>query len=276
MSSSAAKSEDTGQLRLSAVRKVFRLIGEIRTLGADPNAWRPHLVSRLRKMFGAQVVVSSEVHFRRTANPNVMKVVDVGWGTDEEGRTWQIQTEREDAKPEAYALAVGKEAAAGGKEKEAGASGPGSLVPVVPAQAFREGSTFIMSQFPLPHIGAVDQLGLHRAWGDAPFSRAQHKLVRLFHLELGRLWRKDVLNRAQDPTTDLPPRLTQTLNELLVGLSEKEIAVKLGLSRHTIHNYVKALHQRLGVSSRGELLAMAGKARTDFIPRFSVESPKKP
>jgi DNA-binding CsgD family transcriptional regulator len=29
----------------------------------------------------------------------------------------------------------------------------------------------------------------------------------------------------------------------------------MGLSRHTVHDYVKALHRHFGVSSRGELLA---------------------
>ena len=54
---------------------------------------------------------------------------------------------------------------------------------------------------------------------------------------------------------DLPPRLRQTLEGLLGGDSEKQIAHRLGLSRHTVHVYVKALYKRFGVSSRGELLA---------------------
>jgi DNA-binding CsgD family transcriptional regulator len=53
----------------------------------------------------------------------------------------------------------------------------------------------------------------------------------------------------------LPPRQRQTLERLLRGDSEKQIAIKLRLSPHTIHSYVKALHKRLGVSSRGELLS---------------------
>jgi DNA-binding CsgD family transcriptional regulator len=117
-------------------------------------------------------------------------------------------------------------------------------------------------------------LGAHRAWGDEPFTHAQHRLVRILHLELGRLWRRDALRRAQDPSAALPPRLMQTLDELLTGKSEKEIAQKLGLSRHTVHNYVKALHQRFGVSSRGELLARGGKDKTGFTPQLSLDPPR--
>ena len=58
------------------------------------------------------------------------------------------------------------------------------------------GKSFILSQYALKHAGAVDQLGIHRAWGDEPFTRADHRLVRLLHVELGRLWRRDALRHA--------------------------------------------------------------------------------
>jgi DNA-binding NarL/FixJ family response regulator len=53
----------------------------------------------------------------------------------------------------------------------------------------------------------------------------------------------------------LSPRLRQTLEHLLRGDGEKQIAAKLGLSQHTIHVYVKSLHKHYSVCSRSELLA---------------------
>jgi DNA-binding CsgD family transcriptional regulator len=47
----------------------------------------------------------------------------------------------------------------------------------------------------------------------------------------------------------------QTLDCLLEGDSEKEIAARLGLSPATVHEYVTALYRRFGVHSRGQLLA---------------------
>jgi DNA-binding CsgD family transcriptional regulator len=246
------------RLKLRDVRAIFRLVGELRELGADPNQWRPHMVQRLLQIVQAQVVVSSEVHFRKNLARDTMQVVDVGWACNEDGKTWQIQVERDDEKPENYWLAPGSNEDGEGR------------VPVKPAKKVYGGKSFLLSQYPLPHISAVDQLGLHRAWGDEPFNPCQHKLVRLLHVELGRLWKRDVLKKVKDPATDLPPRLSQTLAALLEGCSEKQIALKLELSKHTIHNYVKALHQRLGVSSRGELLALANSAKSDFIPRLSM------
>jgi DNA-binding CsgD family transcriptional regulator len=54
---------------------------------------------------------------------------------------------------------------------------------------------------------------------------------------------------------NLAPRLRQTLELLVAGDSERQVALKLKISQHTVHVYVKQLYKRFGVSSRGELLA---------------------
>jgi DNA-binding NarL/FixJ family response regulator len=53
----------------------------------------------------------------------------------------------------------------------------------------------------------------------------------------------------------LSGRMRQTLQGLLAGEAEKQIAYRLKLSPHTVHVYVKGLYRHFGVSSRGELLA---------------------
>lgn len=73
---------------------------------------------------------------------------------------------------------------------------------------------------------------------------------------------------GRPPTPALPPRLEQTLRGLLSGQSEKEIAFALSVSVHTVHEYVKELHRRLGVNSRGELLAR-------FLPNGGASPPEK-
>jgi Bacterial regulatory proteins, luxR family len=52
----------------------------------------------------------------------------------------------------------------------------------------------------------------------------------------------------------LPPRLRALLTQMLSGLSEKEIAAKLGLTWSTVHTYTRQLYRALGVSSRAQLL----------------------
>jgi DNA-binding CsgD family transcriptional regulator len=58
-----------------------------------------------------------------------------------------------------------------------------------------------------------------------------------------------------EPTGGLEPRARETLEHLLTGASEKQIAPRLGVSQHTVHMYVKKIYKRFGVSSRAELLA---------------------
>ena len=61
--------------------------------------------------------------------------------------------------------------------------------------------------------------------------------------------------RPPAPAVPLSPRMRQTLERLLAGDSEKEIAGRLRLSPHTVHVDVKTLYRRFGVCSRGELFA---------------------
>lgn len=56
----------------------------------------------------------------------------------------------------------------------------------------------------------------------------------------------ELLSQAQRGVLDL----------LLTGVGEKQIASKLEISPNTVHNHVKAIHRKLGVSSRTELLAL--------------------
>ena len=58
------------------------------------------------------------------------------------------------------------------------------------------------------------------------------------------------------PELALSPRHVQTLDLLLKGSSEKEAALALNISPHTIHTYVKSIYRSLGVCSRAELMAI--------------------
>lgn len=59
----------------------------------------------------------------------------------------------------------------------------------------------------------------------------------------------------------LSTRQRATLDCLLRGMSEKEAAIHLGLSPHTVHVYVKALHRAFAVRSRAELISRCLRRR---------------
>ena len=100
-------------------------------------------------------------------------------------------------------------------------------------------------------------LCLVRGTGDDQFSESDrdNAFGYLLSVEpiLAEIWRQ--------PETDLeiqiqrlPQRLRRVLGGLQSGLSEKEIALSLSLSQHTVHTYVKELYSKFGVRSRAELL----------------------
>jgi DNA-binding CsgD family transcriptional regulator len=64
------------------------------------------------------------------------------------------------------------------------------------------------------------------------------------------------LTRYSEPSpSGLSPRLRQVLRCLLEGDTDKQMAVRLGLTRHTVNQYTKVIFRHFGVMSRAELLA---------------------
>ena len=95
-----------------------------------------------------------------------------------------------------------------------------------------------------------------RRRADRPvFTALELRAIGIVHRECA--WVCDA--SALSGTTVVPglsPRERETLEHLLAGASEKEVAVLLHRSRHTIHSYVKRIYRQLGVRSRAELLAI--------------------
>lgn len=61
---------------------------------------------------------------------------------------------------------------------------------------------------------------------------------------------------GQNGLDGLSPRQRQTLEGLLSGQSQKQIARRLKISTSTVHKYVDGLHLHFRVSTNGELMAM--------------------
>jgi DNA-binding NarL/FixJ family response regulator len=63
-----------------------------------------------------------------------------------------------------------------------------------------------------------------------------------------------VLSRG-DETTSLSPREREVLEGLAEGQAYKQIADKLGVSIHTVRNYIRRIYEKLHVCSRTEAVA---------------------
>lgn len=260
----------SGRVRLRDLRAVYRLIGECRERKHDPIAWRRHMLEGLCPLVGAQVGCAGEGRWtgrERVFIPAVAGAVDIGWAGSRERELWLHYMQNAESAADPVFLQLAKVA--------------GRLVTRVREQLIDDGEWYDSEQFneyrklsDVDHFinsfhaidgpDHVNVIGLFRAVGDPPFSLRERRLVHLFHHEMGPLV-GPVLRRApQASPPGLSPRLQQTLENLLQGASEKQIAARLGIGRSTVHQYVNALYRHFGVHSRTELLVhWMGRTRSD-------------
>jgi DNA-binding CsgD family transcriptional regulator len=260
------------RVRLSDIRHVYRIINEIVELGDDPDAWRAHLVEELLHFFHFQYSVSFVVPLPMdTSNLSAVKACERG--LDEAGlRIWS----------------------------EYGCRGDLSSDPCTPAIASRAGRPFtavrpmlvddhqwyqspfynehrhqtrsddlLISMLPMPQIGILHTISGDRARGSPPMGRREVVCCSLIHQELARKWQRMLAHTTQIEKR-LPRRLAELLGHLRGPDSEKQIALKMGLSPHTIHNHVRRLYAKFDVASRAELMMVESKQRPLGVPRLGV------
>jgi DNA-binding CsgD family transcriptional regulator len=262
---------DAELLRDKDLRAALRLANEARELSPGSLAQREHVLRGLARLTGAQVGIWGEVQ----AAPRFCfsPAFEFGWSGERERRTFlhymaveQFQLP-DPSLPRLFAFEPHPVVTVSRQQLIADRDWYRSEH----AQERRRAAGvdgFLYSGWLT--AGRCPAFSLHRPWGDKPFSDRDRALVDAFHSESPWLHqapppRIDDPRRVSGPGVppaaaaallqELPPRLREVLSALARGHSEKQVAAELRLSRHTVHDYVKALHARLRVRSRGELLA---------------------
>lgn len=249
------------------VRALLRLLGELRELGAEPGAWRAHLVANLEALCGARVAVISEL--RVNANPEraatncaeavtPLQSVDHGLDASLRGAFYRdlyfIDHRTDDALSAIVplygsAFTVSRQNVIGDRHWERSISVNERFRPL-------GCDDFVMSMMPVESLGVISSMEVYRDRG-VRFSERERLFVELLHEELAHDW-----NRVENEVgARLTPRQRQVLAQLMAGSSEKELAYELNVSPHTVHEHIKAIHRAFGARSRGELFARVAKAK---------------
>jgi DNA-binding CsgD family transcriptional regulator len=247
------------RLRLSDVREVFHLLGECRELGDDARAWRPHLASGLCRLTEAQLGICGEARIIEGTGLMVpIDFADHGW-PNPIGRGMFLAALKE---PELLDSDVMHRF-----NQLKGRSVTRKRQQVVDDRVYYASAFHnevnrpagldhgLYSRCTPPGRDWQHQVVLNRAPGDRPFGRRECLLVHLLQGEIVPLFGRALATSEEARLPPLAPRLRQTLDALLEGDSEKQTALRLGLSVHTIHEYVNSLYRLFSVSSRAELLA---------------------
>lgn len=64
------------------------------------------------------------------------------------------------------------------------------------------------------------------------------------------------LPTARAPRLQVPPRQSQILDLIAIGLADKEIAARLGLSRRTVRTHIERFFASYGLHSRAGAAAL--------------------
>jgi DNA-binding CsgD family transcriptional regulator len=255
------------------VRQLFRLTGELRELGNDPAAWRAHLAAALEGLCGAQIVVVCELLLNPALRRDPRTAVTAAAVGNCAQAVQPLQIRDQGIDPAArqsffddlYWTDHSSDDALEGIVRLYGTAFTVRRRDLVTDQRWYRSTManeryrkhhcgdFIMSMVPVAELGVLCSVELFRPWRGPGFSPRDRLLVDLLHGELARDWR-----RPLRPVPHLTPRQQEVLDRLAAGASEKELADQLGLSIHTVHDHVKAVHRAFGVRSRGELLARWG------------------
>jgi DNA-binding CsgD family transcriptional regulator len=249
-------------LRVADVCAAYRLVGECRDVGTDPEEWRRHALAGLLRLIGGFAATGGEGLWSRPTSP-LRAVTGTVIGFEGSSRNLFLKYMREQgvlADPIFQQL-----------QHVTGDIVTCTRRQLVPDREWYHSASFneyrrvagsdhqLTSVYQVTPQGAVSSLCIHRAVGERDFLPRERAIASFFHVELGRLIGGALISGLEPGLTALPRRLRQTLMCLLEGDSEKQVAARLGLSTWTVHQYVTMLYRRLGVRSRGELMAHVSK-----------------
>ncbi|MFP2961784.1 helix-turn-helix transcriptional regulator [Myxococcus sp. 1LA] len=249
-----------GMLRSPQVHALVRLINETHELPTVVEARSRHLLAGLCRIMGADAGACVVEHdFRPGVQEGFTEIVLEGWSGS--------------AVPALQALRrMGSECNPAIRSLRARRSTPGSLV-----TATRRELVDDRSWYGAPYVehylqptglddsvyssrwsglpGVARGIGLYRGRSGRPFDAADREMLHLFHAECGAMFDPPTPSMLTAPGGRLAPRQRQTLDLLLEGLGDKQIAERLGISRFTVNQYTKTLYRRFGVQSRAALIA---------------------
>jgi DNA-binding CsgD family transcriptional regulator len=247
------------RLRLRDIRQSSELVREVAELGSDPTAWRTHALLGFIRLVGGQVGMTVDMEGALPGSlPRAIDPLDLGWSSMSSRGTYYnyLQTEIVED-PGAMALMQLHQKVTfltSTRQRMVDDKTWYSAMAVSELRRSGDVDDFVLSSVSLKP-GWLHGFIVYRPWGEKRFDLRERRLMRLTHVWLFRLY-KTGLDRhwTLEEVRKLPPRVRQTLELLLAGDSMKRIAEKLGISVHTVNDYMKTLHQRLGVSTRTELL----------------------
>lgn len=251
------------RVKVSDVAAVFELVYECCELGADPTAWREHLLHGMNRLLGGDVSFGGRADWgncvdREVTLEQIYEVFsDVGWPCESDRRVyldWLIDGLPVD-NPMCQAMVDRKLTYVVARRHELVNDRDWDRAPLIDLYRHRAHIDEAMVANEMVGPGQFLLLVAQRSTGRRGFNDRERHLLAILHGEIRRQLDRRLKFAGEPGVYELSPRLREILVCLLEGDSEKQIAFKLKVSPHTVHSHVKRLHKHFAVASRGELLS---------------------
>jgi len=251
------------RLEISDVTRLLRLTGEVACLRDDPRTWRLALLASLNQLLPAAV---SAAFILKNVVPDVAPLVvslfDTGFKAEAHRQVFLREFNTAPFRDPFFRLCIDRFLEARPKCLTAIRSDfvPDEKWYASPhTEEYRHVANIddcLFSIHQAANRGDALVLCSFRSWGDQTrFGPRERVIVDALHNGLDWIYRAEEATQRLTRASALAPRLRQTLEYLLAGHTERQVALKMALSVHTVHDYVKALYVHFGVSSRGELIS---------------------
>ncbi len=242
------------RLTVAQVRAAHRLIDECREVGDDPARWQRHLLAGVNPLVGALFSTFAELEPGGPTGPRIARFAEVGMPRVHGDWDAFVRRGQFTGHPAAARFVALPGPRNTRRRRELLTDGEwyrsafhqdwnrpnGVDDGILSVHAGLDGWGFMLSP--------------GRAVEDRPFTARDARLIHFIQLELTpHLGRS--LATSQDLAARLSPRLRQTLDCLLDGDSEKQVAARIGVRPATVREYVQALYRHFGVTTRAELMA---------------------
>lgn len=253
----------SARLRLADVRAVYTTVAECRDLGDDAFAWRRHFARSTGRLIGADAAMVGEMGALRAGQPRNIGALNVAVQDGIDLSPWAV------AYRELVAGRLGERGVIEACMAWAGQTGlEASTAEMIGERAWYRSLSFelyyqvagfdanLFSFHPAP--GVADEFSgiiLSRLAGRRPFSAREVQVLHELHTALAGLLGGPLARFREPCPSQLGPRQRQVLRCLLEGDGDKQVAIRLGISRFTVNQHTKVIYRHFGVAGRAELLA---------------------
>ncbi len=248
-------------LRLVDVRRVFQLIGEIRDLEGEALLQQQRVIDGIGELLGIWIGFYTQFeNFTATEDVRAGNPLITGDFGDTKVTRWvqhwaENHKLRDDPLIDA-SVRINRRIVAGSRAEltDLKAYWKSEIYRSFHDATGRHGGDALVCFFRKRNPSRATGIALHRQPEDRAFTQRERDILRLFTIELYRLYRDGRL-APNDDQPHLSPRLRQVFKELLTGKDARQIADELGVSRRTIDDYLLNIYKKFDVRHRAELMA---------------------